>query len=91
MSMSGSNFPVDEMAAGVPPARRTSRRGTPLVLQVSPLPGSPGVDEFYYDAFGDVESGDFAAARAFFIHQGHTVVFHDCPDAMAFQALYPLA
>ncbi len=89
--MSGSNFPVDETAAGVPPARRTSRCGTPLVLQVSPLPGSPGVDKFYYDAFGDVESGDFSAARAFFIHQGHTVVFHDCPNAMAFQALYPLA
>ncbi len=89
--MSGSDFPVDEMAAGVSPACRTSCRGTPLVLQVSPLPGSPGIDEFYYDAFGDVESGDFAAARAFFIHQGHTVVFHDCPDAMAFQALYPLA
>ncbi len=60
--MSGSDFPVDETAAGVPPACRTSRRGTPLVLQVSPLPGSPGVDKFYYDAFGDVESGDFAAA-----------------------------
>ncbi len=89
--MSGSDFPVDETAAGVPPARHTSCRGTPLVLQVSPLPGYPGVDEFYYDAFGDVKSGDFAAARAFFIHQGHTVVFHDCPNAMAFQALYPLA
>ncbi len=37
MSMSGSDFPVDETAAGVPPARRTSRRSTPLVLQVSPL------------------------------------------------------
>jgi hypothetical protein len=89
--MSSSDVPVDETAGGVSPARRTSRRGTPLVLQVSPLPGSPGVDEFYYDAFGDVESGDFATARVFFIHQGHTVVFHDCPDAMAFQALYPLA
>jgi hypothetical protein len=89
--MSSSDVPVDETAAGVYPARRTSRRGTPLVLQVSPLPGSPGVNKFYYDTFGDVKSGDFAAARVFFIHQGHTVVFHDCPDAMAFQALYPLA
>ncbi len=89
--MSGSDFTVNETAAGVPPAHGTSRRGTPLVLQVSPLPGSPGVNEFYYGAFGNVESGDFAPARAFFIHQGHTVVFHNCPDAMAFQALYPLA
>jgi hypothetical protein len=89
--MSGSNVPVDKTAAGVSPTCHTSCCGTPLVLQVSPLPGSPGVDEFYYDAFGDVESGDFATARAFFIHQGHTVIFHDCPNAMAFQALYPLA
>ncbi len=84
MSMSGSNVPVDETVGGVSPARRTSRRGTPLVLQVSPLLGFPGIDELYYNAFGDVKSGDFAAARAFFIHQGHRVVFHDCPDAMAF-------
>ncbi len=62
MSMSGRDVPIDETAAGVSPACRTSRRGTPLVLQVSPLLGSPGVDEFYYDAFGNVESGDFAAA-----------------------------
>ncbi len=62
-----------------------------LSFKFHPFPGSPGVDEFYYDAFGVVESSDFAAARAFFIHQGHMVVFHDCPDAMAFQALYPLA
>jgi hypothetical protein len=88
--MSGSDVPVNETAAGVSPACHTSCRGTPLVLQVSPLPGSQGIDKFYYDAFGDVESGDFTAAQAFFIHQGHTVVFHNCPDAMAFQALYPL-
>ncbi len=84
MSMSGSDVPVNETVGGVSPACRTSRHGTPLVLQVSPLLGFPGIDKFYYDAFGDVESGDFAVARAFFIHQGHRVVFHDCPDAMAF-------
>jgi len=36
-----------------------------------------------------VDSGDFAAACAFFINNGHVVVFHDCPDTISFQALYP--
>ena len=46
-------------------------------------------DEFFYDPFASVDSGDFAATRAFFINNGHVVVFHYCPDAMSFQALYP--
>jgi hypothetical protein len=30
-------------------------------------------------------------ARAFFIHHGHVAVYHNCPNAIAFQDLYPLA
>ena len=80
-----------DVAARVPLPRQGSPNGAPLVLQVSPLPGSPDFDEFFYDPFADVERGDFAAARAFFIHHGHTVVYHECPDTAAFQALYPTA
>jgi len=89
--------PTDEPAeTGVPPASRYSSMSSlggliPLVLQVSPLDNSPGPDEFFYDPFARVDSGDFAAARAFFINNGHVVVFHDFPDAMSFQALYPSA
>ncbi len=63
----------------------------PLILQVSPLPGSLDPEEFYYDPFSDAASGNFAAARAFFIFHGHTVVYHKCPDTSAFQELFLLA
>ena len=79
------------VAARAPLPRQGSPNGAPLVLQVSPLPGSPYSNEFFYDPFADVERGNFAAARAFFIHHGHTVVYHQCPDTAAFQALYPTA
>ncbi len=84
--------PADEaVVAGVPLACCASLRKTPLVLQVSPLPGASNPDKFVYDPFANVKSGDFAAARAFFIHHNHTVVYHNCPDAIAFQELFPLA
>jgi hypothetical protein len=79
------------IAARAPLARQSSPQGAPLVLQVSPLPGSADSDEFFYDAFTDVERGNFAAARAFFIHHGHTVIYHNCPNALAIQELYPTA
>ena len=72
--------------------RHSPPAGTPLILQVSPLdPESREQDEFYYDPFADLELGDFAAARAFFVSHGHAVVFHDCPDPQAFQDLFPQA
>ena len=86
-----ANVPlVDERAApGFLPPRREN---VPLVLQVSPLDAeSSGADEFFYDPFADLETGDFAAARAFFARHGHVVVFHECPDTMAFQAMFPMA
>jgi hypothetical protein len=58
--------------------------GAPLVLQVSPLPGTSTPEKFFYNPFTDLKTGDFVAAHAFFIHHGHTVVYHDCPDAAAF-------
>lgn len=80
-----SDAPEDERAA-VPSSAR------PYVLQVSPIDAeSSEQDEFYYDPFADLDSSDFAAARAFFVHNGHVVVFHDCPDAIAFQELFPRA
>ncbi len=91
-----TNAPEDDRVAGgvpgVPPTHRSLPAGIPLILQVSPLNvESSQRNEFFYDAFADINSGDFAAARAFFIHHGHVVVFHECPDATAFQELYPLA
>ncbi len=75
----------DETAAiRVPLDRRAFLCKTPLVLQVSPLPRASDPDKFFYDPFANIKSGDFAAARAFFIHNGHTVVYHECPDAIAF-------
>jgi hypothetical protein len=65
--------------------------GVPLVLQVSPLDGLSDPDKFFYDPFADIESGNFVVTRAFFIYHGHVVVYHNCPDASAFQELYPLA
>jgi hypothetical protein len=89
--MSTIDAPAGEAAvAGVPLTHRASLCKTPLVLQVSPLPGASDPDEFFYDPFANVKSDDFAAARAFFIHHGHTVVYHDCPDVIAFQELFPL-
>ena len=84
-----SDAPDDERPSRRPPVGE----GVALVLQVSPLDpsSSPGQDEFFYDPFADVESGDFAAARAFFVHHGHAVIFHECPDAIAFQNIFPQA
>jgi hypothetical protein len=105
--MSTTDAPTDEEAAAkvpldrrasnetaamrVPLDRRASLCKTPLVLQVSPLPGASDPDKFFYNPFANIKSGDFAAACAFFIHNGHTVVYHECPDAIAFQELFPLA
>jgi hypothetical protein len=91
-----TNAPEDDRAAagvpGVPPAHRSLLAGIPLVLQVSPLDAeSSQHDGFFYNAFANINSGNFAVACALFIHHGHVVVFHECPDAIAFQELYPLA
>jgi hypothetical protein len=58
----------------------------PLVLQVSPLPGSTDREEYFYEASPDNCNGPFAAACAFFLVQGHVVAVHNCPDIAAFQA-----
>ncbi len=84
--------PEDEVtAARVPLDHQSLPQGIPLVLQVPPLHGGSDPNEFFYNPFVDVKPGNFAAACAFFVHHGHIVVFHDCPNAMAFQNLYPLA
>jgi hypothetical protein len=105
--MSTIDAPADEAAAArvpldrhasnetaatrVPLDCRASLRETPLVLQVSPLPRASNPDEFFYNPFANIESGDFAAACAFYIHNGHTIVYHECPDAIAFKELFPSA
>jgi hypothetical protein len=63
----------------------------PLVLQVSPLPGSSDWEEYFYDASPDNRHGSFAAARAFFSAQGHTIFVHECLDIVAFQAACPFS
>jgi len=85
-----SDAPEDERAAVPSLASRRSAHGyVPYVLQVSSIDAeSSEQDEFYYDPFADLDSSDFAAARAFFLHNGHAVIFHDCPDAIAFQELF---
>ncbi len=62
----------------------------PLVLQVSPLPGSSNWEEFFYDPSPDNCHGPIAAARKFFLVQGHVVIIHTCPDSTTFQAVCPL-
>jgi hypothetical protein len=61
----------------------------PLVLQVSPLPGSSDWEEYFYNASPDNRHGSFAAARAFFSAHGHTLVVHEFLDIAAFQAARP--
>ncbi len=78
-------------AARVPLTRCDTLHGIALILQVSPLPGTSNQDKFYYDPFANIKTSDFAAARAFFIHHGHTVVYHECPNAISFQELFPSA
>ena len=87
-----TNAPEDKRVAVPLAGHRPARGCVPYVLQVSPIDAELlGQDEFYYDPFADLEFSDFAVARAFFIHHGHVVVFHDCPDAIAFQELFPRA
>ena len=72
------------------PARHSE--GIPLVLQVSPLDAeSTKQDKFYYDPFADLKFSNFVTARAFFIRHGHVVVFHECPNTMAYQEMFPMA
>ena len=88
-----TDAPEDEhVAVPLIAGRHPAQVRVPYVLQVSPIDAESSVhDEFYYDPFADLEFSDFAAARAFFVHHGHVVVFHDCPDAPAFQELFPQA
>ena len=87
-----TDAPEDERVAPLPAGRLPAQGRVPYVLQVSPIDAtSSEQDEFYYDPFADLEFSDFAAARAFFVQHGHVVVFHDCPDALAFQELFPQA
>ncbi len=62
----------------------------PLVLQVSPLPGSSDQEEFFYNPSPDDHHGPIAVARKFFLVQGHVVMIHTYPDFTAFQAVRPL-
>jgi hypothetical protein len=62
---------------GFPPVR-------PLILCISPPPGSSDPEEYYYDPLLDVIQGSFATAHAFFVTNGHEVTMIDCPDFNAF-------
>ncbi len=61
----------------------------PLVLQVSPLPGSADQEELFYDPSPDICNGPFAAMQEFFLAQGHGVIVLACPNIIAFQAACP--
>jgi hypothetical protein len=57
----------------------------PLVLQVSPLPGSSDWEEFFYNSSPDEGHGPIAAAHEFFSGQGHEVI--DCPRMPGYRRL----
>jgi hypothetical protein len=61
----------------------------PLILQVSPPPGSPNPKEFYCNPSPDVTQGSFAATCAFFMANGHNIETLECPDLDAFVAASP--
>ncbi len=79
------------MASARNPLASRAACDAPMILQASPLPGTSNPEEFFYDPFANIEGGDFAVARAFFIRNGHTVIYHECPDTAAFQEIFPLA
>jgi hypothetical protein len=84
----------EAMAAIAPPnccASSISSQGIPLVLQIFSIPGSSDPEEFLYNTYATLESGNFAAAHAFLIHHSHVIIYHNCPNAIAFQELYPSA
>ena len=95
------NAPDDDQAVvGVPlagvarvsPAQRSLQGGTPLVLQVSLLKADSNQKyEFFYNPFANIDSIYFIVECAFFICHDHIVVFHKCPDPVAFKDLFPLA
>jgi hypothetical protein len=58
--------PGDEATAAIAPpnhhASSISSQGIPLVLQISSLPGSLDPDEFFYDPYATLESGNFCSS-----------------------------
>jgi hypothetical protein len=60
-----------------------------MILQVSPLPSSSDQEEYFYDLSTNIDCRPFAAAQAFFLARGHTIIIHDCADLTKFQASYP--
>jgi hypothetical protein len=60
------DLPAPPLPTGVPPPPKAFRLVGPLILRVSPPPGSSDPGEFYYDPSPDVTQGSFVAARAFF-------------------------
>ena len=57
----------------------------PLILQVSPLPGSTDREECFYDPSPDIGNGPIATAHAFFLAQGHDVLALNCLDIAGFK------
>ncbi len=74
-------------AEGLPPG--AVAEGPPMILQVSPLPGSSNQEEYFYNPSTDVDRGNFAAAQAFLLAQGHTVTIHDCANIAKFEVALP--
>jgi hypothetical protein len=71
------------------PPLGTVAKGPPMILQVSSLPGSSDREEYFYNPFADVDCGNFAAAQASFLAQGHTITIHDCAHIAKFEAALP--
>ena len=81
--------PPAHVLGGRLPSEGAPPRLIPLVLLVSPLPDTNDGEEYFYDPSPDDHNGNFAAAREFFLSQGHQVASLECPDIAAFQAARP--
>jgi hypothetical protein len=90
MATSMMSAPTDDALAQAPIAGCAAHEA-PMILQVSPLPGTSDPEEFFYDPFANIKGRDFVAVWAFFIHNGYTVVYHASSNTMAFQELLPSA
>jgi hypothetical protein len=78
--------PINESVDGIPPLGAAIPIGPPMVLHVSPLPGSNKREEFY-DPAVDIVQGDLAAARAFFLQNVNVVNVIDSSDIATFQTI----
>jgi hypothetical protein len=88
-SLASNDPPAPPFPTSVPPPLTAFHPIGPLILRVSPPPGSSNPKEFHYNLSTDVTQGSFAAAQAFFVANGHKVETLEFPDLDAIVAASP--